>query len=450
VIPRGSKHREAAWEFVKFAASREQMLRVCKLGSVAGRIPARRSAATASELYGNPRVRPFVDQIARGRTTPVAPGYREVASVLSKKIEAALKGQLSPQVALRAAAQEGQDILDEANEDVRRYPLLPWSKLAVASGLALALAFGGTWWYVRRHTRGSRMARREAAQFYLFLSPWLIGFVVLTLGSTLTSLLFSFSRWDILSPARFVGLANFAKLVAHDPSFLKALGNTLYYAAFSIPLAIAGGLAISVLMNQKLRGIGIYRTVYYLPVVVSGVATALLWKWIFDPKTGLFNKLLSLVVAHPPGWLLDPNWSKPAFIIMGLWGVGGAMVIYLAGLQGIPEELYEAAKIDGATAWQRFRSVTLPLLTPAIFYQLVIGTMAAFQFFTPAYIMTGGGPEDSTLFYNLYLFRNAFEWMKMGYASALAWILFAIILGITTLQFKGAGRWVYYEGKIEE
>lgn len=447
VIPRGSLHREAAWEFIKFAASREQALRIC---GAAGRIPARRSAATSPQFYGNPLVRPFVDQIEYARTTPVAPGYREASDALARNIEKALQGKLSPEAALHQAAVKAEEILAEVNEDVTKYPLIPWAKVAIAAGLALAAAIGGLWYYVLRRTKGSRMARREAATFYLFLSPWLVGFVILTFGATAASLLFSFSRWDVLSPARFVGFGNFAKLVLRDPRFVRALGNTLYYAAFSIPLAIVGGLAIGVLMNQKLKGIRLFRTVYYLPAIVSGVATALLWQWIFSPKAGLLNRLLEHVVAKPPQWLLDPQWSKPAFIVMALWGVGGAMIIYLAGLQGIPEEFYEAAKIDGANAWQRFRNVTLPLLTPAIFYQLIIGTIAALQFFTPAYIMTGGGPDDSTLFFNLYLFKNSFEFMKVGYASAMAWILFVIVLGITLLQLKSAARWVYYEGKAEE
>jgi len=446
VIPRGSRHKEAAWEFIKFASNKEQSLNICK---VAGRIPARISAATLPEYYNNPLVKPFVDQIEYGRTTPVAPGYREVGDAIASNIELALKGILPPKDALTNAAVKGQEVLDIANEDPNKYPMIPWKATAVASALALVLITAGGWWYVRKETSHSPAARREAKAFYLFLTPWLIGFVVLTFGSIVASLVFSLSKWDTLSPARFVGLGNFIKLFTDDPRFMKALGNTLYYAAFSIPLAMIGGLGISVLMNQKLRGISLFRTVYYLPAVVSGVATAILWQWIFNPRTGFFNKIIGLVMEPPPGWLIDPAWSKPAFIIMSLWAIGGTMIIYLAGLQGIPEELYEASKIDGASTWQRFRNVTLPLLTPTIFYQLIVGTMAAFQFFIPAYVMTDGGPEDSTLFFSLYLFRNGFEWMKIGYASAMAWILLAIVLVITIFQFKAAKRWVYYEGQKE-
>lgn len=447
VIPRGSKHKEAAWEFIKFASTKKQMLAIC---SVAGRIPARKSVATQPDYYNNPMVKPFVDQIEHGRTTPVAPGYQEVSAALASSIEDALNGRMTPEAALRKASVKSEEILKRVNENPNNFAKIPWTTIGTVTGIMLLIAICFIWWYVARHTRHSRAARREAIHFYLFLSPWFAGFFILTIGSIVASLVFSFANWDILNPARFVGMRNFGDLVLHDPRFIKALGNTLYYAFFSIPLAMIGGLAISVLLNQKLRGITIFRTVYYLPAIVAGVATAIVWQKVFDPSTGLLNRLLAFIMTTPPNWLLDPNWSKPAFIIMGLWGVGGAMIIYLAGLQGIPEELYEAAKIDGASAWQRFRNVTLPLLTPTILYQLIIGTLASFQFFTPAYIMTGGGPQDSTLFYSLYLFKNAFEWMRMGYASAMAWILFAIVLIVTTIQLKLANKWVYYEGEKEE
>jgi len=447
VIPRGSKHKEAAWEFIKFAASREQEIKVC---SSAGRIPARRSAANDPKFAKSDLIRTFVKQIENGFTTPVAPGYREVSDTLADRIRSALEGEVDPKTALDQAARKGQQILNAANEDMTIYSPAPWGWAALIGFLILAFAFGFGLRYVLKGTSKSRMARREAFSFFLFISPWLVGFLVLTFGATLASILFSFCKWDVLSPARFVGFRNYIELLTSDPRFFKAVGNTAYYAAFSVPLSIIGGLVISVLLNQKLKGIRYYRTIYYLPAVVSGVATALLWQIIFHPKNGLLNKILGLFIANPPGWLQDPDWAKPAFIIMGLWSVGGAMIIYLAGLNSIPDELYEAAKLDGAGSLRSFFSITLPLLTPTIFYHLVVGTMAALQFFTQAYIMTLGGPKDATLFYNLYLFRSGFEWMKMGYASAMAWILFAFVLGITIFQFKSAGRWVYYEGEKEE
>lgn len=459
VIPRGSKNRDAAWEFIKFATSYEQIKNVCK---VAGRVPGRKSAAMVPEYYDDPVLRPFIDEMQYGRTIPVAPGFREMGSAVARACELALTGEQSVERALNEAEEKAQEILAKATEDMSVYAKIPWATMGGFAGAFLVGAFGLAAWWIRRQTSGSRLARSEAVTFYLFLLPWLVGFVILTFGSVAASLLLSFSRWDILSPAVFVGFRNYAELFTQDPLFVKSLGNTLYYAVFTVPLAIVGGLAISVLLNQKVQGIRLFRTIYYLPVVVSGVATSLLWLYIFNPSTGLINRFLKLeiiprivegqlmlapIIANPPAWLLDPVWSKPAFIIMSIWGLGGAMIIYLAGLQGIPDELYEAADIDGAGSWTKFKSVTLPLLTPTIFFQLIIGTMATFQFFTQAYIMTDGGPQDSTLFYALYLFRNAFEWMNMGYASAMAWILFGIVLIVTLIQFKGAGRWVYYEGR---
>ncbi len=263
----------------------------------------------------------------------------------------------------------------------------------------------------------------------------------------LFSVFLSLCRWDIFTPAQFIGLGNYRKLAA-DPLFVKSLANTLFYTAFAVPLGVAGALGLSILLNQKIRGITIYRTVYYLPAVVSGVAVALLWRWIFNPDFGVLNAILSGVfrVANPPHWLWDEQWSKPSLILMSLWGIGGGMVIFLAGLQGIPEQLYEAAQIDGASVIQRFRHITLPMLSPVIFFNLIMGIIGSFQVFVQVYIMTGGGPANSTLFYVLYLFNNGFQFFKMGYASALAWVLFVIILAVTLVQFKLAGRWVYYEG----
>jgi ABC-type sugar transport system permease subunit/ABC-type glycerol-3-phosphate transport system substrate-binding protein len=458
VIPKGSKHREAAWKFIKFASSREQLAAICK---VAGRIPARESVAHRPEFYSDPITKAFIDQIPYGRTVPIVPGWQEVSDSLARNIERALKGQTSPKATLDTAARSADQILAKANEDMSAFPVVPWRTLGIIALCTLAAVFTGVVIHVRRQTNGSRSQRKEAATFYLFAAPWIVGFLVLTLGAMLASLVISFSKWDALSPAHFIGLRNYSDLFTADSRFFKALWVTAYYALFSIPLAIVGGLGVSVLMNQKVFGIRLFRTMYYLPVVISGVATSMLWLFIFNPTTGLLNKLLTIKVipgiaaghfawqpiwANPPGWLLDPTWSMPAFIIMGFWGVGGAMIVYLAALQGIPEELYEAAKLDGAGAWNVFRHVTLPLLTPAIFYQLVVGTMYSLQMFTQAYIMTGGGPEDSTLFYALYLWKNSFEWMKMGYGSAMAWILFVIVLLITLFHLKGSKRWVYYEG----
>lgn len=294
--------------------------------------------------------------------------------------------------------------------------------------------------------KSSRMARREALEGYLFVTPLLLGLLVFTLGPVLQSLYISFTRYDIFTPSTFVGLRNYKALLA-DRLFWQSLKITTLYAVVSVPLHLSLGLAVALLMNSKVRGITLFRTIYYLPAVVSGVAASLLWVWIFNPSYGLANVALKAVGLPPQRWLTDPATALPSLIFMSLWGIGGGMVIYLAGLQGVPGHLYESASLDGANALQQFRHVTLPMLTPVIFYNLVMGLIGSFQIFTQAFVMTSGGPANATLFYVLYLFRQAFNYFHMGYASAMAWVLFAIILVLTLLVFKSSALWVYYEGE---
>lgn len=291
----------------------------------------------------------------------------------------------------------------------------------------------------------SRMARKEAIEGYIYALPWFIGFIIFTAGPIIASFLLSFTNWDLIRPPKWIGFGNYKTLI-EDPLFWQGLKVTSIYASCSVPLGIAGGLTIAVLMNQKIKGLSVFRTIYYLPAVVSGVAVSLLWSWIFNPDFGVLNYLLSLIGVKGPGWIYDERWALPSLIIMSLWGVGGGMVIYLASLQGVPTELYEAAIIDGASSWKRFWAITIPMISPVIFFQLIMGIIGSFQVFTQAYIMTSGGPNNATLFYVLYLYRNAFQWFKMGYASSLAWILFLVILILTIVQFKMASYWVYYEG----
>jgi multiple sugar transport system permease protein len=292
-----------------------------------------------------------------------------------------------------------------------------------------------------KQTPGSK---KEAVEGFLFISPWLIGFLIFTLGPLIASIFLSLSKWDIFSDPQFVGMQNYVKLF-EDPLFKKSLWNTFYYAIFSIPLGMIGGLSLALLLNQKVKGLPIFRTMFYLPSVTSGVAVALLWKWIFNPEFGLANAILNWFGLPSSQWLSSPAWAMPALIIMSLWGVGGGMLIYLAGLQGIPQQLYEAAELDGAGSWSCFVNITLPMLSPTLFFQLIMGIIGSFQVFTQVFVMTGGGPANATLVYVLYLYRNAFQWWKMGYASALAWFLFAIILVLTLIQFKLAPRWVHYD-----
>jgi multiple sugar transport system permease protein len=296
---------------------------------------------------------------------------------------------------------------------------------------------------------GPRVWQRPAFWGFVFISPWLAGYLIFTLGPMLTSLGLSFCRYDLAS-IRFVGLANYQRLFARDELFWKALWNTATYTLFAVPLGLTGSLLLAVLLNRKVKGLAIYRTLYYIPSLVPAVATALLWNWVFNANFGILNSgLRAIGVARPPEWLQDPRWALSAFVIMSLWGIGGGrMIIFLAGLQGIPDSYYEAAEIDGAGRWAKFRHVTVPMLTPVIFFNLVLGIIGSFQVFTAAYIMTGGGPADATLFYVLYLFRQAFEQFRMGYASAMAWVLFLILLTFTGIQFWQARRWVYYEGDL--
>jgi len=299
-------------------------------------------------------------------------------------------------------------------------------------------------------TRRLSLARREALWAYAFIAPWTIGFLIFTIGPMLASLFFSFTDYNIVDTPRWIGVSNYVNLF-HDDLFWHSLGITFKFAAISLPLGLVFSYMIAVLLNSKIKGINIWRTVYFLPSVIAGVAVALLWARIFDPKFGILNPLLEKIGIQGPGWLSDPHWAISALVIMSLWGVGGNVIIYLAGLQGVPTDLYDAAKVDGATAWQRFRYVTLPMTTPVIFYNLVLGLIGTFQYFTEVYVLTNGagGPARSTLFYNLYLYQNAFRYFHMGYASTMAWVLFIIVLGLTLLIFRSSEIWVYYEGQIK-
>ncbi|MEZ4656910.1 MAG: sugar ABC transporter permease [Caldilineaceae bacterium] len=296
---------------------------------------------------------------------------------------------------------------------------------------------------------GRPLLWQEYRDGYIFILPWLLGFLIFVAGPMIASLLISFTRWEIVTPARWVGLEQYAKLFADDRFYLS-LYNTAYYVFLGVPLHLLLALLAAMAMNLNLRGIRFYRTVYFLPSITPVVASSLLWLWIFNPEFGLANAALSALGLPRLFWLQDPKLAKASFIIMSFWNIGGQMVILLAGLKGIPQTLYEAAHIDGAGSWASFRNITLPMLSPAIFFNLILAIIGAFQVFTQAYIITQGGPENATLFYVLYLYRMAFENFRMGYASALAWVLFIIILIFTYIQFKLSNRWVFYEGAVRE
>ncbi len=290
------------------------------------------------------------------------------------------------------------------------------------------------------------MSRREALFFFLFISPWLVGLVAFTAGPILASLYLSLNDYAVIDTPRWAGLANYQRAFTADPLFWKSLGNTAYYVGIGVPLRIIFAFLLAMLLNAEIRGRLFYRVAYYMPSIIPGVASAVLWLILLNPRLGIVNLLLGLFGLPSINWLGNPAYSKPAMIMMSLWGVGGSMIIYLAGLQGISREYYEAAEIDGATNWSKLWRVTVPLMTPTVLYDLVMQIINSFQVFGSAFIMTGGGPLNSTRFYMLHLYDYAFKFFKMGYASALAWILFVIILALTLVTLKSSAAWVFYAG----
>jgi len=292
----------------------------------------------------------------------------------------------------------------------------------------------------------SPLARREALSFYILVLPWFIGFLVFLAYPMLRSLYLSFTNYNLLSPPVWTGIQNLQR-IANDPEFWQSLKVTLLYALGSVPGGTIIALALAMVLSQKLRGVNYWRTIFFMPSILSSIAVAVLWSFIFRPEGGLLNMALGLFGIKGPDWLLSEQWALPALIIMSWWSVGGQIVIYLAGLKGIPETLYEAAEIDGANDWARFRFITLPMLSPTIFFNVVLGIIGAFQVFDVGWVMTRGGPNNATLFYMLNLYKRAFQMTQMGYASALAWILFLIIMGITLLVIRSSAAWVYYESE---
>lgn len=281
----------------------------------------------------------------------------------------------------------------------------------------------------------------------LFVSPFTLGVLLLWIGPMLYSIYLVTQDWNMITPSEFVGWRNLERLI-RDPLMRKSLGNTAYYTFIGVPVQLTVAFALAVLLNQRIRGLPIYRTVYYMPSITPAVASAVVWLQMLSQEYGGLNQALRWFGIGPISWLFDPVYTKPAFILMSLWGVGPVMVIFLAGLQNVPQVLIEAAEIDGANAWQRFWNVTVPIISPVILFNFIISVIGSFQVFTAAFIMTQGGPQDSTLFVVLYIYRNAFEFFKMGYAATIAWLLFWIIMFFTALQFRFARHWVYYEAKL--
>lgn len=297
---------------------------------------------------------------------------------------------------------------------------------------------------------GSRIKRRENLYGYLFLTPWLLGFFGLFIGPGLASLYLSLTKYDVIGTPEFIGTANYVKMFTDDDLFWPSLGRTFYFAGVGVPLGVIGSMLLAIMLNTKLRGITVYRTLFFMPSLVPLVASIVLWKWLLNTDFGIVNQGLRSLGFDPPGWFSDRQWAIPSLIMMRLWSsIGGTqMIIFLAGLQGIPESLYDAASIDGANSWQRIRHVTIPLLTPTIFFNTVLGIIGALQTFAAAFLLTpeGGGPGFATWFYALHIWKHAFDYFNMGYAAALAWFFAVIIVGMTIVQMQLSKRWVFYYG----
>ncbi|MBI4557440.1 MAG: extracellular solute-binding protein [Candidatus Hydrogenedentes bacterium] len=486
--------KEWAWKFIKQMLSDRVQTSV---GKAQRGIPVRRELAY--ETYANPNTpaeeETVLEATEYGRLTPITPRYMELREAITSEFSALNVAEVTgvtPEAAVKRAAPKidrvlSKDLAEWGHATINRTPSESGaSSVFKALSIAVLLLVGGfsglmavppvrrgfrrqwdeAWVLVR-----SRRGRGQTLEGICFASPWLAGLCLFTAFPILFSIVLSFCEWDPYKPMseiKYIGLANFHRAFSSDPMsgdplVGKALYNTLYYAFFAVPLGVGISLFLAVLLNQKIRGITLFRTVFYLPSIVSGVATVILWTFIFDPIFGPLNgairslnvlldksHLLAFINLPEPMWLNDPHWAKPSMVLMSLWGAGGAgMLVFLAGLQGVPDQLYEAAELDGAGRLRKFWNITLPMLTPTIYFNLLMGVIGALNVFMQAFILTNGtgGVDYSLLFYVLHLYNKAFVEFEMGYASALAWILFAIIMGFTLLIIRSSALWVYYEGE---
>ena len=464
-IFKGTAHPEEAWKLTKYMAGPVAMTAMAKAGIAQ---PAIKSLALTpgvwvagpttpkDQLY--PHNMAATDQaVPFVRFEPSAYYWPSVNERLGAGLDLVWSGQAKAEPTLKEAQKNGQSRLDAMLKD-EHLTDFNWTYGILAGLLIVASIVIWTYWPERK-IRYSKREKIESRAAYKFLSPWLIGVVVFTLGPMILSLLMSFADWDIITPARWRGLQNYVESGAVDSLSWKSMGVTFIYTVFSVPLGIFTALMLALLLNQKIKGIPLFRAVYYVPSLASLVASSLIWRKIFNPDNGLLNAIIYgqhgswlgdklSILAGTPGkhvdWLGSEKFALPGLIIMSVWFAGGGMIIMIAGLQNIPQHYYEAATLDGAGVFGKFKAITLPLLTPTLFFALVTGFIGSFQVFTQAFVMTQGGPNDTTRFYMYKLYQNAFESLRMGYASAGAWILFAIIMLVTLVQFR-ASKWVYYE-----
>ena len=485
-IPAAARNKEAAWAFIRFMAS-DRAFEIWieserEMAEAQGQlyIPRQLPVIDLNQRFykryvlDNPQMpqnfkdasRVMMDLLPDAYYRPVTPVGQVMWNEHLSASEAAFYHRFSPQEALDRGTANVQKELDRFFNPVKGAPL-NWTWFFVGYGLLLAgiativyrwdtrMAFReGLARLIRRRkpvggtvvgSQGGYM-RAQWREGWLGAGPWLLGFVIFGGGPMLFSIVMSFCRYDVLNPPEFVGWFNFKWMFTQDHLFPIAVWNTVYMV-IGVPLGLAVGLGIALLLNVEIRGVSIWRTFFYLPAIVPLVAASILWIWVFNPLGGVLNQGLELIGVTGPNWLQDAYWSKPSLLLMGLWGAGSGMIIWLAGLKGISKELYEAAEIDGCTAVQKFRYITIPQLTPYIFFNLVMGLIGTFQIFGQAFIMTQGGPANSTLFYVYHLFNHAFRYGNMGYASAMAWVLFLVVLALTVWQLRLSRRWVHYEAE---
>lgn len=466
-----SKHPQEAWELLKWMGGPPGMADLAASGLAQ---PANRRIALQEPWIPGPHTpaalayphnRIITDQLAPITSPyPTAEYFIEIDRVTGAPLDLIWNGSKDAKTALDEATALGQQRLDQILTDEKNPPL-NWPA-AIGLGALLLFAILGYAFMGQKGKLKTVSQRREAKSAAWFLMPWAIGTLGFVLGPMILSLIMSFSDWDIVAQAKYRGLGNYTEAFSRDPLFWKALTVTGIYTLFAVPLGLIFALALALLLNVKVKGIPLFRAGFYMPSLASLVASSLIWRKVFQPEGGLLNSLiygpdghgnflgLATLLAPLAGKSAQVNWlgteqtALPAIIMMSVWGVGGGMIILLAGLQGIPEHYYEAATLDGAGWTKQFRAITLPLLTPSLFFSLVTGMIGSLQIFTQALVVTNGGPNNATLFYVLHIYRQAFDNLRMGYGSALAWILFLIILVLTLIQFR-ASRWVYYEGEVK-
>jgi len=462
-IPSTARQKEAAWELIRWLSSEEANIivgdRMQRIEAAKGRLymPRQHPNIAINQMLYDRYVAPttlrddfkagyrlFNDLIPGARYRPRTPVGQYLWRAQLEATEAALYQAATPFDALATGQEQVQRRLDQFYEEIPG-PLVDWRWFFAGYLVLIVFVVWALPWIDRRVTDShSQPGRGETRAAYLFVSPWLLGFVTITAGAMLFSFVLSFCQYDLINPARWTGWENYRLLFTRDELFWQSLGNT-FFMLLGVPLGMALSLAIAMLLVTEVRGVALWRTFFYLPSIVPLVASSLLWVWIFNPQGGLLNAMLDVVGISGPNWLGSAETSKWSLILMGLWTAGGGMVIWIAGLKGIPESYYEAAAIDGANAWSRFLHITIPMLTPYIFFNLIMGLIGTFKIFEVAYIMTGGGPANSTTFYVYHLFNQAFKYLNMGQASAMAWILFAVIAALTIFQIKMSKRWVHYE-----